>query len=166
MDIFEQQALLLRNVKAGDIMVEIEEIVQDSNPDVPEDHPSGKDLIGDSILQNVKKQIGIMPDVDVFDTDIMGHINSALFSLMQLGIGPEEGFFIEDAEATFSDFLGEGNPRRSPVLQYLVYNTRLGFDTPSNSYVIDSITKKISELEWRLLVSMERPYLEKDPDNL
>lgn len=141
-------------------MDEINEKLPDVEPEIPEDPVLDEDLIGDSILQNVKKQIGIMPDVDVFDVDIMGHINSALFTLMQLGVGPINGFFIGDSKATFSDFLGENNPRRAPVLQYLVYKARLGFDTPSNSYIVDTITKQIQELEWRLAVSMETPYLE------
>ena len=50
----------------------------------------------ESILNDIKKMLGITEDYDVFDTDIMVHINGAIGILNQLGIGVE-GFFLSTA---------------------------------------------------------------------
>ncbi len=47
-----------------------------------------------SILNTTKKILGIDPLYRPFDVDIVTHINSVFSVLTQLGIGPEDGFFI------------------------------------------------------------------------
>ena len=59
----------------------------------------------DSILLSIKKLLGLAPEYEVFDVDIIMHINSAFSVLTQLGVGPSEGFFITDANACWSDFI-------------------------------------------------------------
>ena len=44
-----------------------------------------------SILNSVKKMIGISSDYKVFDQDLIVHINSVFMILHQLGIGPKNG---------------------------------------------------------------------------
>lgn len=46
----------------------------------------------DSILNTIKKQLGITEDYTVFDSDLIVHINSVFLTLSQLGVGPDEGF--------------------------------------------------------------------------
>ena len=41
-----------------------------------------------SILKSTKNILGIADDYDVFDLQIMTHINSAFSTLTQLGVGP------------------------------------------------------------------------------
>ena len=55
-----------------------------------------------SILKSTKKILGIAEDYTVFDLDIITHINSAFSTLTQLGVGPVEGFIIEDDTAPVS----------------------------------------------------------------
>ena len=50
----------------------------------------------DSILTSVKKMLGIAEEYTHFDADLIMHINSVFMILAQLGVGPSEGFFIED----------------------------------------------------------------------
>jgi hypothetical protein len=109
--------------------------------------------VADSILDTVKKNLGLGADYDVFDLDIMTHINSAFMNLNQLGIGPAEGFMIEDDEPTWDTFLGtQTSPLFNSVKLYVVYKAKLGFDPPATSFHIAAIEKQIQELEWRLLI--------------
>ena len=108
----------------------------------------------ESILTTIKKLLGIAEEYEHFDPDIIVHINTAFMVLTQLGIGPAEGFTIYDESALWSDFL-EDDPRFEAVKTYIHLKVKLLFDPPVNSAVIESITKSISELEWRLNVAAE-----------
>jgi len=72
----------------------------------------------DSILTSIKKLLGIAEEYEHFDPDIVMYINSAFSVLTQLGVGPEEGFRIEDASKTWSEFLYD-DPRLEFVKTYL-----------------------------------------------
>jgi hypothetical protein len=109
----------------------------------------------DSILESTKKILGIDAGYTAFDLDIMTHINSVFFTLHQLGIGPAEGFMIEDAEAKWVDFLGT-DPRYNAVKTYVYLRVRLLFDPPTTSYLITALTEQVKELEWRLTVENDR----------
>ena len=61
----------------------------------------------ESILTSIKKMLGIPEEYDHFDPDLIMHINSVLSILTQIGVGPSEGFRIEDDLATWEDFLGD-----------------------------------------------------------
>ena len=53
-----------------------------------------------SILDNVKELVGIMPSETGFDEEIISHINTVFGTLQQLGVGPVEGFEIDDNGVT------------------------------------------------------------------
>lgn len=109
--------------------------------------------VPNSILDEIKKKLGVGADYDVFDLDIMTHINSVFMNLHQLGIGPDTGFAIEDANATWDTFLGaQHSPLLNAVKQYVYFKVRLAFDPPPTSFHIASMEKQIQELEWRLLI--------------
>ena len=109
-----------------------------------------------SILDSTKKQLGLGADYDVFDLDIMTHINTVFVNLQQLGIGPAEGFAIEDAEATWDTFLGPNpSPLFNLVKSYIVFKVKLAFDPPQQSFVIASYENQIKELEFRMLILRE-----------
>lgn len=108
----------------------------------------------ESILDSTKKALGVGADYDVFDPDIMIHINSVFVTLQQLGIGPAEGFAIEDSEATWDTFLGT-QPLLSTVKSYMVFKVRLAFDPPPTSFHIASLEKQIAELEFRMTVTRD-----------
>lgn len=102
-----------------------------------------------SILKSVKKILGIDPDYTAFDLDIITHVNSAFSTLHQLGIGPSDGFMIENDEALWVDFVGT-DPLLNQVQPYVCLRTRIAFDPPTTSYLIGALEKQILELEWRL----------------
>lgn len=106
------------------------------------------------ILVSVKKVLGL-PEADTsFDADITMHINSALARLNQLGIGPAEGFMIEDETDTWDAFIGTG-PRLNQVRTYVYSAVRLVFDPPGTGYALTSMEKQIEKLEWLLNVVRE-----------
>ena len=105
--------------------------------------------MSDRILTSTKKILGIDESYTAFDVDIMTHINSAFSTLHQLGVGPEEGFMIDDAEATWEDFL-DGDNRLNSVKTYVYLKVRSVFDPPATSFHTTAIKEEIKELEWRL----------------
>lgn len=117
---------------------------------------SGANDIKDSILNSVKKQLGILPEMKEFDQDIIMNINAAILTLKQIGVGPQdEPFLVEDETQTYSDYLGEDSKETSYVKMYLYYKTKLGFDLPQSSIVVETIKTMIAETEWRLNVQVD-----------
>jgi hypothetical protein len=107
-----------------------------------------------SILTSTKKVLNVEEEDVSFDEDILMHINSAFSTLNQLGVGPDEGFMIEDKVAIWNAFL-EGDPRLNNVKSYIFLRVRMLFDPPTLGYVVTAMQKQIEELEWRLNVQRE-----------
>lgn len=107
-----------------------------------------------SILTSIKKMLGIEEEYTQFDEDVIMHINTVFLNLTQLGVGPEEGFYIEDDSTDWEDFIDD-NAQLQAVKTYVYLKVKLLFDPPLSSSVIDSINRMISELEWRLNVVVD-----------
>ena len=107
-----------------------------------------------SILTSTKKILGSAEDYTAFDLDIITHINSVFTTLQQLGVGPVEGFMIEDAQPTWEHFLGN-DKRLNSVKTYVYMRVRLMFDPPATSFAISSMQEQVKELEWRLNVAVD-----------
>lgn len=105
-----------------------------------------------SILTTIKKMIGICDDS--FDTDLKVCINTALISLIQIGVGPQEGFVVIDEDQTFEEFCGS-NLQLESVKMYVYLKSKLMFDPPNNSNITQTFEKTIQEIEWRLNRSVE-----------
>lgn len=108
----------------------------------------------ESILTSIKKLLGIPEAYEQFDVDVIMHINSALFVLTQLGVGPSGGFSITDKTSKWTDFVSDLTKIES-IKTYVYLKVRLVFDPPSSSAVIDAINRQISELEWRINVAVD-----------
>lgn len=108
----------------------------------------------DSILRSIKKLLGIMDEYSVFDQDIVMHINSVFFVLTQLGVGPAEGFTIQDETAVWDDFIPCGAELEA-VKSYVYLKVRMLFDPPQSSALSEAINRQISEFEWRLNVAVD-----------
>lgn len=108
----------------------------------------------DSILTSVKKMLGITEDYEHFDSDLIMHINSVFMILTQLGVGPSEGYSIENKNDTWDDFVSSDSNLEA-IKSYMYLKVKLLFDPPISSAVTDSMSKMISELEWRLNVSVD-----------
>ena len=108
----------------------------------------------DSILTSIKKMLGITEDYTHFDTDIVMHINSVFSILTQLGVGPPEGFYVQDKTTIWYEYISDPN-KIEMVKSYMYLKVRLLFDPPSSSSVIEAFNKQISEFEWRLNIAVE-----------
>lgn len=108
----------------------------------------------ESILNSVKKMLGVEPSLTAFDTDIKMLINSALAVLEQLGVGPRGGFTIHDESTTWSELLGP-DPRYNLVRTFVANRCRLQFDPPQTSFLQTALKEQIKEDEWRISVTRE-----------
>ena len=108
----------------------------------------------DSILNSIKKLLGIDEANTSFDTDVMIHINSVFADLKQLGVGPDEGFRITGIFETWSDFTSDKIDIES-VKTYMYLRVRLLFDPPTTSGLVEAMTKQADKLEWRLNVAAD-----------
>lgn len=112
--------------------------------------------VTDSILLTVKKMLGIAEEYIAFDIDLIVNINSVFLTLNQLGVGPEKPYRIEGSEETWADFLKDQRKDLAGIETYVYLKTRLLFDPPTNSFLVDAMQKQCDELEWRLNVQVER----------
>lgn len=110
----------------------------------------------DSILTSIKKLLGITEEYEHFDTDLIIHINSVFSILAQLGIGPKDGFSIRDKTSKWSDFLNDKDDKRLEMIKSYVYmKVKLMFDPPTNSSLLESMTRFTNEFEWRANVVVD-----------
>ena len=110
----------------------------------------------DSILQSIKKLLGMGASYEAFDADIIMHINTAFAVLKQLGVGPPNGFSITDDSAVWSDYTTDGVFNEA-VKTYIYLKVKLIFDPPSSGAAVETIQEVIKELEFRLNVDVETP---------
>ena len=108
----------------------------------------------DSILTSIKKLLGIADEYTHFDNDLIMHINSVFMVLTQLGVGPAEGFIIEDKTTDWTEYI-EDTAQLQAVKSYMHLKVKLLFDPPLSSAVMESMNRMISEFEWRLNVAAE-----------
>lgn len=116
--------------------------------------------MNDSILTSIKKLLGLEAEYDVYDLDIIVHINTAFLVLQQLGVGPEEGFRIENASDVWSDFIDDiNNPEAmttlSGVKTFVYLKVKNVFDPPASSIAAEAYKSMLNEVEWRLKLENE-----------
>lgn len=115
---------------------------------------TGTTNVEGSILNSIKKLLGIAPEYTQFDSDIIMHINSVFMILHQLGIGPKEGFRIENSNSEWSDYITDED-NLDAIKTYMHLKVKIAFDPPLNSTVMEAHRQMISELEWRLNIQRE-----------
>lgn len=108
-----------------------------------------------SILKSVKKNLGLELEYTAFDAEVSMHVNSALSTLSQLGLGPIGGFAIDGVEATWAQFFVGSTAELSQIKTYVYLKVRNLFDPPTTSYVMTAFASQIQELETRLSMMRE-----------
>ena len=98
--------------------------------------------------------LGIVEDYEQFDPDIIMHINSVFSILNQLGVGPRNGFIIEDKKSKWDEFIQDEKTLQL-VKTYMFMKVKMMFDPPLSSAVIECYKLQISEYEWRLNVEAD-----------
>jgi len=108
----------------------------------------------DSILQTTKKLLGIDSAYTVYDLDIIAHINSAIATLADIGIGLDGGYEVTDETSEWGEYLDD-DPRSLRVKSYIYLYVRRLFDPPTTGFLSTSIDKQIDELIVRLSYQRE-----------
>ena len=117
----------------------------------------------EGILNLVKKVLGYNSDVTAFDQDIIMFTNSVLNILTDIGVGPSDGFRIEDDTATWEDFLGT-NKRLEMCKSFVYIKVRLQFDPPQVASAVAAMEKIAEEYMTRIqwIVNYPDPVLTED----
>lgn len=116
--------------------------------------------MNESILNSIKKGLGIVEEYDFYDSVIIMHINSVFAILSQIGVGPEDGFSIVDDSTIWNEYL-EDDKLLNDVKSYITLKVSMLFDPPANSTIKDAKNSLISELEFRINVHCENKEREK-----
>ena len=106
----------------------------------------------DSILDSIKKIVGITPDCVDFDDEIIPAINTSFYRLWTLGIGRDKKkpFKIEDNSSVWSDFIDD--TIMETVKSFVGLEVRLLFDPPTNSFLVTAIKDQIDKYEFLMTV--------------
>lgn len=107
-----------------------------------------------SILDSIKKLLGIPSEYNVFDDQIMMHINSVLLTLNQLGLDSAKAFSITSSDDTWMSLFGSRTDLES-IKTYIYLKVRMFWDPPATSFHIQAVQEQIAELEWRLNIQLE-----------
>lgn len=121
--------------------------------------------IEDSILHDIKQLLGQEWDDVTFDKDIIIHINTVFFELQQIGVGPDAGFSITNANDKWSAFITVDN-NLAAVKSYIYIKVRFLFDPPSTGPLMQSLQAQADKLEWRLMVHTDPPVLSSYPGGI
>lgn len=103
-----------------------------------------------SILKSVKEKLNLDPEDEAFDNQIIDYVNSAFAHLHQLGVGPAQGYAIENDVPEWGEFLGGDVPFLNNVRTYVCLYARLIFDPPESKFHISALEDQLREHEWRL----------------
>lgn len=112
------------------------------------------DTNSESILNTIKKLVGIDKDYGAFDVDLIVAINGAFMILNQLGVGPEKPFSITSEKEVWTDFSTDIS-NLELVKNDIYLRTRLLFDPPSTGVLHEAMERQISEFECRLMIQAD-----------
>lgn len=104
----------------------------------------------ESILTSTKKLLGPSASYTHFDPDIITHINSVFADLWRLGVGPANGFRIEDDTSLWTDYMSSDDLRFESVKSYMYLRVKILFDPPLNSAVLEAMKEQVDKWEWTL----------------
>ena len=106
----------------------------------------------ESILDSVKSVLGIDAADSGFDQSLLIFINSVMFDLREMGVGPTSGFMVTGRTETWTNFIGT-SPLIGVLPGFVGLKVRLLFDPPTTSYLNDNITKQLDQMAYRLVNS-------------
>lgn len=105
--------------------------------------------MNESVLESIKKLMGIDESYDVFDQDLIIHINSALFVAMQLGVRLQQDYTVKDPFTTWEDICEKVDDFVA-LKSYVYLKAKLLFDPPTVGVLHEAMERQIQEFEWRL----------------
>lgn len=100
------------------------------------------------ILESVKDYCQVPKEADIYNEELCGHINTAFFTLFQLGCSARP-FTVSDESLTWDDFTN--NPFISSIApEYVKRKVKLLFDPPANSFLVTQMKDELAEMESRI----------------
>lgn len=117
-----------------------------------------------SVLYTIKTMLDVVPSNCDFDTFILVAINSAISVLVQLGVVTGKTRSVIGIEETWSDLLGDDEFFEAAKM-FVYIKTRLIFDPPANSFVVNAFNDQLKEYEWRLAVLSDERRLANESAN-
>lgn len=114
----------------------------------------------DIILESVRVACNLDAECTDFDDELIPYTNLMLLGVTQMGVGPASGFSIKDADAEWSEFIDEEDPRSEAVKTYVGLKVRMLFDPPTNTTFAQALEKGIAEAEWRITSAFDYPVSE------
>lgn len=124
------------------------------------------------ILTSIKAALGLQPDYEPFDVELLIHINSVISDLNQLGVGPglyqdDTAVLIADKDTPWKDLLVDD--KVESVKSYMFLRVKMLFDSATMPpSLIASYEKEIEKQEFRITVGTDPmiPQLVPDLDDL
>ena len=107
-----------------------------------------------SILNTVKKALGLTDEYEFFDIDIILYINTSFAVLTQLGAGPTKGFSITSDAEEWEEFMEPG-PTLELVKAFVCKRVQMLFDPPQNGAFTEANKNAIDELTFRISVAVD-----------
>ena len=104
--------------------------------------------IDESVLNSIKKFLGIIPEDTSFDPELIMLINSVFMAVMQQWHGVDNAFVIHDETDKWSDFLKD-DTNYEGLKTYVGLRVKLTFDPPTNASVLEAMQREIADWEWR-----------------
>lgn len=108
----------------------------------------------ESILITIKKLLGLDKDYEAYDTDVITKVNTFLFTLTQLGVGPATGFRITGKYETWDEFIGDRIDLEA-VKDFIHMKARITFDPPNSAAALQALKEEAKELEFRINVQVD-----------
>ena len=107
--------------------------------------------VTNSILNDVKRYLGITEDCTSFDFDIIIHINAAIASLIQMGVGPDYGYSVVDVNNTWDEFISD-ETLANMAKPIVFLKVKMLFDPVSNTTVKASYDELLKEFQYRAYI--------------
>ena len=123
--------------------------------ETPPEEPSPP-IESQSILASTKAALGVSEEQTAFDAEILMAINTAISTLNQVGVGPDEGLYVLSADEEWEAFIGT-DPRLSMAKSYVHMQAKMLYDPPEVGFVLTSMQRMLDQFIWRLMVVVDTP---------
>lgn len=105
-----------------------------------------------NILTDIKNFVGINVEDPHFDDELLMYINS-IVSELEI-VGTTEKAVVVTKHSEWGDYISDENELVA-VKTLVGMKTKLVFDPPGNSFLLESYTKQADKMEWLLATNRE-----------
>lgn len=124
-----------------------------------------RDQVENSILLSIKKMLGLDPDYDPFDIEIMMYINSQMANLYQLGVNSAKSTVVVGPETGWARLVDPLDSRLHFIKTYIYTKVRMIFDPPTSTAQMQALKEASAEAEFRISIAVDKPYDDLVPES-